>query len=237
MDTVLNGLLSIIAICYLDDIVVFSKDISSHVKNLRRVSERLREYELKLSLDKCTICVSELKLLGNVVSPQGIATDPAKIECVRDFPTPSSQSEVRVILGLASYYRRFVKEFPRKAKPFSELLEKDVDFVWTTERENAFNEIKDALCRSPILRHWDPNLSAEIHVDASDYGIGATLNQVQNKQEHVVAYASRSLDPCERNYSTIEKEFLALLFALDKFRHFIYGIPFMVKPTIIRCSA
>jgi len=229
LDRVLNGLIPQVALVYLDDIVIYSKDISTHLKNLRIVFERLKEFELKISLEKSHFCKTEILILGHIISSSGISTNPAKIACVRDFPPCRNQTEVRQIIGLASYYRRFVKGFSARAKPLTRLLENNVPFLWTESEQKALDDLKNALCTAPVLRHWDPQLPAEVHVDASDFALGSVLVQLEMKKEHVIAYASRALNPSERNYSTIQKEFLGLLFALEKFRHFLYGIQFVVK--------
>lgn len=153
-----------------------------------------------------------LVYLGHIVSPDGIAPDDDKISAVRDFPRPHNVKAVRSFLGLANYYRRFVKEFAKIAAPLNQLPRKDHKFVWTDACETTFKALKEALTNAPILAF--PNFQEPFHLytDASSEGIGATLGQFQNGKEVAIAYAGRDINATERNYSTTECEALKELF-------------------------
>lgn len=167
-------------------------------------------------------------VLGHLVDKDGVRPDPRKIEAVSAFQPPQSARELRSFLGLCSYFRRFVPKFADVVHPLTRLLQKDVSFDWTPECESSFRQLKFLLTSDPILRHFDPCSPTEVHTDASGIGIGAVLVQRRNDAEHVVAYASRCLSNAERNYTVTEQECLAAVFAVQKFRCYIYGRPFSI---------
>jgi len=172
---------------------------------------------------------AEINFLGHVVSGEGVATDPGKIELVRDWPTPSDVKKVRSFLGLASYYRRFVPTFAEIASPLHALTAKNKQFAWTSDCEQAFTRLKYALISSPILampNDADPFL---LDTDACDVSIGAVLSQVQNGVERVIAYASRSLSKPERNYCVTRKELLAIVCYTKTFRQYLLGRQFVIR--------
>ncbi|CAL2255626.1 unnamed protein product [Prunus armeniaca] len=153
----------------------------------------------------------------------GIEVDKSKIGLVRHLPSPTSVREVRSFLGHAGFYRRFIKDFSKISTPLCRLLQKDVPFVFDDECEKAFNHLKELLTSAPIIVPPDWSLPFELMCDASDYALGAVLGQRKDKKPHVIYYASRTLNDAQLNYSTTEKEFLAVVFALDKFRSYLLG--------------
>ncbi|GFY21963.1 retrovirus-related Pol polyprotein from transposon 17.6 [Trichonephila clavipes] len=163
-----------------------------------------------------------------LVSSNGVRPDPDKIKAVRNFPTPKNIHDIRSFLGLCSYFRRFIKGFCYLAEPLQSLLKSGVEFDWGPEEVEAFNSLKKALTSDPVLGMYDERASTEIHTDASGYGIGAVLVQIQNNVEKVIAYASRTLTKAEKNYSTTERECLAIVWATNKFRPYIFGKHFTV---------
>ncbi|GFV48671.1 transposon Tf2-6 polyprotein [Trichonephila clavipes] len=183
---------------------------------------------LKLNSKKCLFAAQEVKILGHLVSSNGVRPDPDKIKAVRNFPTPKNIHDIRSFLGLCSYFRRFIKGFCYLAEPLQSLLKSGVEFHWGPEEVEAFNSLKKALTSDPVLRMYDERASTEIHTDASGYGIGAVLVQIQNNVEKVIAYASRTLTKAEKNYSTTERECLAIVWATNKFRPYIFGKHFTV---------
>ncbi|GFS92474.1 retrovirus-related Pol polyprotein from transposon 17.6 [Trichonephila clavipes] len=205
-------------LCYLDDIIVFSETFEDHLIRLRLVLKCLQEAGLKLNSKKCLFAAQEVKILGHHVSSNGVRPDPDKIKAVRNFPTPKNIHDIRSFLGLCSYFRRFIKGFCYLAEPLQSLLKSDVEFHWGPEEVEAFNSLKKALTSDPVLGMYDERASTEIHTDASGYGIGAVLVQIQNNVEKVIAYASRTLTKAEKNYSTTERECLAIVWATNKFR-------------------
>ncbi|UYV73254.1 hypothetical protein LAZ67_10002363, partial [Cordylochernes scorpioides] len=228
MDGLLKGLKWTICLCYLDDIVVFSDDFEEHLRRLQLVLGCLRKAGLCLNSGKCRFGAKTITVLGHEVSGDGICLDPEKIRAVRDFPRPKSLKEVRSFLGLSSYYRRFIPNYAHIAQPLNALLKKDSVFSWNIEERHAFEALKSALISEPVLGHFDHSSPTEIHTDARNYGIGAVLAQIQKGKERAIAYASRTLNKAERNYSTTERECLAIIWAIGKFRPYVFGRPFTI---------
>jgi hypothetical protein len=224
MDVVLAGLKWNTCLVYLDDIVVFAPTVSQHLERLETVLQRIDKAGLKLKLSKCSFLEQSLKVLGYIVNSEGLSPDPAKIAAVHDFPTPRTVKEVQGFLGLCSYYRKFVPGFAVLARALSNLTKKAQRFVWGEEQQRSFETLKTLLTTPPILAHPRYELPMEVHCDASQYGIGAVLVQQHEGKERVLAYASRLLSSPEINYSVSEKECLALVWSLKKFRTYIWGL-------------
>jgi len=176
-----------------------------------------------LNWEKCHFMVPEGIVLGHKVSVKGIEVDRAKVEVIEKLPPPSSVRAIRSFLGHAGFYRRFIKDFAKIAKPLCNLLVKDAPFVFDDACSKAFNSLKHALISAPIIVAPDWTLPFELMCDASDFASGAVLGQRRNKKLHVICYASKVLNDAENNYATTEKEFLAIVFALDKFRSYLVG--------------
>ena len=157
------------------------------------------------------------------MSSDGVKTDPAKIEAVKSWPTPTSQTEVRSFLGLASYYRRFILNFSDVVKPLTNLTKKEQPFIWTPECDEAFNTMKQMLTTAPILAYPQLDVNFILDTDASNYAIGAVLSQEQDGNERVIAYASKTLNRAEQNYCVTRRELLAVVYFLKYFRHYLYG--------------
>ncbi|KAM1024481.1 hypothetical protein ACFX13_038477 [Malus domestica] len=167
-------------------------------------------------------------VLGHIISEKGIEVDKSKIDLVRHLPSPTSVREVRSFLIHAGFYRRFIKDFSKIAQPLCHLLQQEVAFEFNKECETAFKTLKDMLTSAPIIMPPDWSLPFELMCDASDYAISAVLGQRRNKQPHVIHYASQTLNDAQLNYSTTEKELLAVVFALDKFRSYLLGTKVIV---------
>ena len=207
MEHVLRGLHWSTCLVYLDDIIVFSTTVEEHLTRLAEVLTRLRQAGLKVKPCKCHLMKKSVHYLGHVVSSEGVETDPAKIQCIADWTTPSNAKELKQFLGLASYYRRFVRGFAKIASPLHHLSEKKKAWAWTDECEQAFKLLKHHLISAPILRL--PNFSQDfiLDVDASENGLGAVLSQLDG-HEQVVAYASRALTKAEKTIVQLEKSCL-----------------------------
>jgi hypothetical protein len=230
MEKVFTGLHWKILLLYLDDIIVHGKTFGDELIRLRTVLQKLREAGLKLKAKKCHFFQKEVGFLGHVVSEQGIQTDPEKIKSVAEWKTPTCVTEVLSFLGLASYYRRFIKDFATIASPLHKLTEKEKAFDWNEDCETAFQTLKQALTQSPILGYPRPGEEKFIlDTDASGQGIGAVLSQVQDGQEIVIAYGSRSLSKTERNYCVTRQELLAVVYFVKYFRQYLYGQEFKVR--------
>ncbi|XP_055681849.1 uncharacterized protein LOC129789226 [Lutzomyia longipalpis] len=210
---------------YLDDIIVATDDFESHVKYLKIVAERLKMAKLTINRDKSKFCVPELRYLGFVVNEEGIKIEPDKIEAIQNYPKPSTVKEVRQLLGMCGWNRRFIKDYAKIMAPISNLLKgKPNRIVWTSEAERAFEEIKRALGSAPILRN--PKYDRVFHVctDASDVGIGAQLTQRDdNGDEYTVTYISQKLSETQKKWSIGERECLSVIVALNKWRHYLEG--------------
>ncbi|GFU29569.1 retrovirus-related Pol polyprotein from transposon 17.6 [Trichonephila clavipes] len=190
MDNLLRHFKWTMCLCYLDDIIVFSETFEDHLIRLRLVLKCLQEAGIKLNSKKCLFAAQEVKILGHLVSSNGVRPDPDKIK--------------------------------------ASLLKSGVEFHWGPEEVEAFHSLKKALTSDPVLGMYDERASTEIHTDASGYGIGAVLVQIQNNVEKVIEYASRTLTKAEKNYSTTERECLAIVWATNKFRPYIFGKHFTV---------
>ena len=164
-------------------------------------------------------------VLSHIVSKKGIEVDKAKVELISNLPTPKCVKDIRSFLGHAGFYRRFMRYFSAIARPLCNFLAKDVPFAWSQACEDAFDKLKTTLVSSPIIRSPNWELSFEIMCDASDYVIGAILGEREDKKAFVIYYDSKTLDSAQSNYTTTEKEFLAVVFALEKFRSYIVGSP------------
>lgn len=239
-----------ILLIYLDDILVFSPSVEEHIKRLEFVFQRLKEHGLKMKPSKCHFFKSETKFLGHVVSEKGISTDPEKTKVIEDWQPPQTEKQLRQFLGLAGYYRRFVKGFSQIAAPLHSLLTKQnrkkrgkkplsdtffntsLSSRWTDECTQAFQKLKACLTSSPVLGYPDFRLPFVVETDASFSGLGAVLSQDQSQGRVVIAFASRSLRPQERNmdnYSSMKLELLALKWAVtEKFRDYLLGGCFVV---------
>ena len=206
-------------VVFIDDILVYSKDAQEHEQHLRIVLETLREKKLYAKLSKCDFWLKEVSFLGHIVSAEGIRVDPAKIEAVVNWKSPQNVTEVRSFLGLAGYYRIFVRGFSVIASPLTKLLMKGIKFKWTDKCQNSFEQLKGMLVEAPVLTQPTPGKECTLYSDASGIGLGCVLMQ----DGKVVAYASRQLKPHEQNYPTHDLELTAVVFALKKWRHYLYG--------------
>ena len=230
MDIILAGIRWTTCLVYLDDIVVYSTTFELHLERLRLVLDCLFKAGLKLKLSKCHFAERSIKMLGHIVNQEGIGPDPEKLSAVKNFPhcvegknQKAKVKNVQSFLGLCSYYRRHIAQFAMIARPLTMLTKKDNPFKWGKDEIESFEKLKKALTSAPVLSHPNYDLPMEILTDACGYGIGAVLAQTVDGQEKPVAYASRLLNKSELNYSITEKECLALVWGLVKFRCFVWG--------------
>ncbi|UYV66458.1 hypothetical protein LAZ67_4001743 [Cordylochernes scorpioides] len=193
------------------------------MERLEKVLKCIQRAGLCLNPEKCRFGSKIIKVLGHLVSEEDIRPDPGKIEAIINFPTPKNTTDVRGFIGLCSYYRRFVRNFANKAKPLHELLKNNTRFVWSKEQDESFQILKAALTTDPLLGHYKEEAETHLHTDASGHGIGAILIQIHEGEEKPIAYASRTLNAAEKNYSTTERECLAVVWAIYKFRPYLFG--------------
>jgi hypothetical protein len=212
----------------MDDFSIFGSSFGECLHHLTLVLIRCKEKNLVLNWEKCHFMVKQGIVLGHVISSRGIEVDKAKVDLISSLPPPRTVKEIRSFLGHAGFYRRFIKDFSKIARPLCNLLAKDVLFDFNDKCQTAFEILKKILTSTPIIQPPNWGLPFEIMCDAFDYTVGAVLGQRVEKLPHVIYYASRTLNDAQLNYSTIEKELLAVVFALDKFRSYLLGSKVLV---------
>ncbi|GJY09995.1 putative reverse transcriptase domain-containing protein [Tanacetum coccineum] len=195
------------------------KTREEHGVHLGLILEFLKEEKLYAKFSKCELWLREVQFLGHVIDEDCIHVDPSKIEAVKNWEAPRTSSEVRLFLGLAGYYRRFIENFSKKAKSLTILTQKSKTFDWGEEQERAFQTLKDKLCNAPVLALPDGPEDFVLYCDASGLGLGCVLMQ----RGKVIAYASRQLKIHEKNYTTYDLELDAVVFALKIWRYYLYG--------------
>jgi hypothetical protein len=183
-------------VVFIDDILIYSKNPKDHAKQLHVILQRLRDHHLYAKFSKCEFWLDTVKFLGHTISGDGISVDPSKVQEVMDWKPPTSVHQIRSFLGLAGYYRRFIPDFSRIAKPMTELLKKGVKFSWNQKCEDAFHTLRDHLTTALVLAQPDVSKPFDIYCDASGTGLGCVLMQ----DNRVIAYASRALRVHEQNY-------------------------------------
>lgn len=217
------------ALAYMDDILVPSKNFEQGIDRLRVVFEKLRQTGLTLKPQKCYFFQQQVDYLGFEVSGEGVKPGSRKVEAVRNFPTPKDVHNVRQIIGLASFFRRFIKGFAELARPLTKLLKKNAVWIWGEEQERSFEQIKNILSSKPVLALYEPTAETQIHTDASKHGVGGVLMQKQaDTTFRPIAYYSRQTSPEESHYSSYELETLAVIASLTKFRAYVLGLNFTV---------
>nr|VZI34397.1 unnamed protein product [Spirometra erinaceieuropaei] len=233
MYQVLRHLVPHKCLVYLDDIIVFGPDVEQHNRNLREVLEALRDAGLTLNPAKCTFLRPEVQFLGHKISPGRIAALPDRLQQIRTWPTPANQTQLRSFLGLASFYRRFIRNFAHIAGPPHKLTEKGREFRWSPECEEAFTNLRAALVSAPLLAL--PNVDHDappfiLDTDVSGFAIGAVLSQTDSQDvEHPVCFASSTLTKAQRNYYTFRREPLAIITFIRQFKHLLIGRSFILR--------
>ena len=228
MLSMFSDMVELIMEVYMDDITVYGGDFKECLTHLEAILQRCIEKKLVLNWEKCHFMVNQGIVLGHVISSRRIEVDKAKIDVISKLPHPTNVKTIRQFLGHAGFYRRFIKDFAKIAKPLYKLLEKDAQFIWEEDCQKSFEELKSHLTTAPIVRAPNWQLPFEIMCDASDLAIGAVLGQREDGKPHVVYYASKTLNEAQRNYTTTEKELLAVVYALDKFRAYLVGADIVI---------
>ena len=229
MDLVLRGLTWSSVLVYIDDIVVFANSPSELRKRLEEVFVRLRKANLKLKPSKVKLFQKEITFLGHKISAQGVAMDESKIAEIVNWPAPRNLLQVKQFLGMAGYYRRYVKDYAKHSSPLNELNRKEEPFVWTDKRQSAFNYLKNCLVTAPILAMSRDEGKFVLDVDASDYAVGVVLQQEQDDLLRVIGYSSRSFNKHEKNYCITRKELAAIIFGLQQYRQYLLGRNFVIR--------
>ncbi|GJP86111.1 hypothetical protein CLOP_g16170 [Closterium sp. NIES-67] len=223
MNHILRPLLDECVVVYLDDILIYSRDMKQHVEHLRRIFEILRRERFYVKLSKSEFALEKVQFLGHLVSAQGVHVDPKKIEAVRTWKTPENVKELQQFLCFANYYNRFVPQYAKLAAPLTNLLKKNTPYKWETKHQEAVEQLKQALTSAPVLILPDPERDYVIEADASDQAVGAVLMQDQGNGLQPIAYLSKKLHGAELNYPIHDKEALAIVIAFKAWRCYLEG--------------
>ena len=242
----LAGLIDITCVVYLDDILIFAETEAEHWRRLKEVLERLRRYELFVSLKKCEFLVQEVEFLGFLVSNEGVRMDPARVEAIDKWPQPESYREIQVFLGFANFYRRFIHQYSKKAAPMTDLLKgmengkKKGKFYFPDKAKEAFAALRNAFTEAPVLVHFSPDRPIRVETDASGLALAAILLQLVSEggiaatpQWHPVAYWSRKMHDVETRYETHDQELLAIVASFEAWRHYLEGSTY---PVTVLCD-
>ncbi|CAL1372707.1 unnamed protein product [Linum trigynum] len=232
MNQVFEPFLDRFVVVYLDDIVVYSKTLDEHAEHLRQVFQVLRDNELYVKREKCTFAATEVPFLGHVIGGGKLKMDGAKVQAIQEWEPPTKVPELRSFLGLANYYRRFIKGYSNIAAPLTDLLKKNKAWDWSERCQEAFEALKAAVIKEPVLVLPNPTLAYEVQTDASDFAIGGVLMQ----EGHPIAFESRKLSETERRYTVQEKEMTAVVHCLRTWRHYLLGSKFVVKTDNVATS-
>ena len=219
-------------VVYLDDIVVYSDSMEQHVQHLQIVFQTLKDHELYVKREKCLFGQKEVHFLGHIVGGGTLKMDHKKIEAIQAWEPPSKVPELRSFLGLANYYRRFIKGYSQIAAALTDLLKKDRPWLWSDACQKAFDGLKHALTEEPVLKLPDCRQPFEVQTDASDFAIGGVLLQ----EGHPIAFESRKLNDAERRYTVHEREMLAVVHCLRTWRHYLLGSQFVVRTDNVATS-
>src|SRR3979490_3007538 len=226
MNDIFQGLIMEGVFCvYIDDILIYSKDRAEHQRVTRRVLERLQEHKLYLRKEKCEFEQTCIEYLGLIISEGKVEMDLVKVRGVTEWPTPKSQKEVQSFLGFANFYRRFIKDFSLHARPLFDLTKKEVQWKWGEDEKGVLQKLKDQITSAPVLTFPDDTRMYRVEANASGFATGATLSQQLPEDDmwHLIAFFSKSLSPVGRNYEIHDKEMLAIMQALEEWRHFLEG--------------
>jgi len=231
MQDILRPYLDKFCISFLDDILIYSDSLEEHQKHVRLILDMLREHRLYVKLSKCEMFRDNVEFLGFNINRNGLAMMDDKIRAIQEWPTPTSVKQVRSFLGLAGFYRQFIKMFSATTSPLAALLQKESSFKfhWTSDHQRAFDTIKQRMSSKPTLILPREDVTFVVHTDASGFAVGASLNQDHGSGLQPIAFISKKLLPAETRYATHEQELLAIIIAVKTWRHFIYGKRFVIQ--------
>jgi len=223
MNEVLQGLQEF-CLVYQDDIIIFSSSFKDHLKHVSLVLDRFKLANITLKKDKCIFGAQEVKYLGHIISSEGIKVNPDKVKVIQNFESPSTRKKLKQFLGILNFYHHFFPNMGATAEPLYQVCSVKNKFSWGPQQQEAFNTLKNQMCKAISLYYPDFSKPFLLHTDASDYGVSGALSQIDdNNQSRVITFCSKTLNNAQRNYSTVEKELLAIIFSLEKFREYIDG--------------
>ena len=225
MNSVFQNELDHFVLVYLDDIMIFSKTLEEHRLHVRHVLEKLRKHKLYINKEKCTFFKQKIAWLGYIISAEGLEVDKEKISTILDWPTPKNANDILSFLGFTGYYRKFIEKYSHIAAPMTELLKKNVPFLWTSSQQEAFETLKNKLTTAPILQLPSPDYPFPMYTDASDFAIGGVLMQDQGQGLKPVAFSSKKLNDAQRKYIIYDKEALSQIHHLQLWRCYLQGAP------------
>ncbi|GBO32369.1 Retrovirus-related Pol polyprotein from transposon 17.6 [Araneus ventricosus] len=204
-----------------DDIIILSETFDQHINDLQIVFERFSLFKLHANREKCHFACDRVKYLSHWITTNGTDVDQGKVAAIQKIPVPTNVTEVQSFLETWSWFRRYVPNFANIARPLSNLTKKHLKWIWGPEQQEAFENLRKRLITPPVLKQSDGSKPFSIRTDASSYALGAVLTRGEGPEEHVIDYSSRLLIPAERNYCTTEREALAVVWALEKFRGYV----------------
>jgi hypothetical protein len=229
MNEVLKHHIGRICHVYMDDIIIFSKGIQQHVKDLETIFNELRASNLFIKSTKCEFLKDEIPFLGHVVGKGGIKPDSSKIAAITDLKPPRNKREVRKFLGMCRWHRKFIQGYAKIAIPLWELTKDDEPFIWNERRQEAFDTLKQKLTSAPVMAHSKLEEPYRLYTDRSIDGLGATLTQIHNnREEKVIAYGSKALGKAQKNYSTTMLEALAVRWGVEHYKQYLGSQPFII---------
>ena len=216
---------------YLDDMLIHSPDIETHLQHMRILFQRLREADLKLKDSKCNYFKTHVQYLGHLVSGKGIRPLPEKLDSIKKMPAPTTPKEIKQFLGLVGYYRKFIPRFADIARPMTNLTKIDIPFEWTMQCQAAFEMLKEAIITSPILKYPDPNKGCTLFTDASKYAWACVLTQDGKvyKINHPITFASGLFKGCQMNWTALTKEAFAIYSSIKKLSYYLEDADIILK--------
>ena len=229
MNSVLSPFLDYFVLVFLDDILIYSTTWEEHLEHLRKVLQKLRENKLYGRRAKCEFGQTSVEYLGHRIGSGTLEVCRDKIEKVLEWPRPTVVREIKSFVGMASFYRRFIRHFSRITQPLTDLTRQNIDSIWNARAEHAFETLKHALCTAPVLQLPDFERVFVVHTDASEVAIGAVLQQDFGRGLQPIAYESRKLNDAERRYSAYERELLAVVHACAIWKHYLRGREFILR--------
>lgn len=223
MSEILCGIKGVIV--YFDDVLIFAPTVQKHNEILSTVLDKFKKAGLTINSEKSSFCVTETKFLGHILSKNGISVDPEKTEAILKMNTPKNKKELQRFLGMVVYLAKFMPNLSQETNTLRNLLSNKAEWVWSSNEQKCFEQIKHLLTTSPVLKFFDPRKETTLSVDASPFGIGSVLLQ----DGHPIEYASISLNSCQQRYNHIEKELLAVVYGCQRFHYYLFGKPFIVE--------